>query len=69
MKDKNIVQERMNQFNKDITHWENYDFVVINDNLQKCYEEIIAFINKKKENSNSNYNKNKILNHINKLKI
>ena len=69
MKDKNIVEERMNQFNEDITHWENYDFVVINDNLQKCYEEIISFINKKKENSNSNYDKNKILNHINKLKI
>ena len=69
MKDKNIVEERMNQFNEDITHWENYDFVVINDNLQKCYEEIISFINKKKENSISNYDKNNILNHINKLKI
>ena len=69
MKDKNIVEERMNQFNEDITHWENYDFVVINDDLQKCYEEIIRFINKKKENSNNNYDKNKILNHINKLKI
>ena len=69
MKDKNIVEERMNQFNEDITHWENYDFVVINDNLQKCYEEIISFINKKKENSNSNYDKNNILNHINKLRI
>ena len=69
MKDKNIVEERMNQFNEDITHWENYDFVVINDNLEKCYEEIIRLINKKKDNSNSNYDKNKILNHINKLKI
>tara|TARA_B100001540_G_scaffold77377_1_gene69717 strand:+ start:44 stop:676 length:633 start_codon:yes stop_codon:yes gene_type:complete len=69
MRDKNIVEERMNQFNEDITHWGNYDFVVINDDLQKCYEEIIRFINKKKENSNNNYDKNKILNHINKLKI
>ena len=69
MKDKNIVEERMNQFNEDITHWENYDFVVINDNLEKCYEEIIRLINKKKDNSNSNYDKNKILDHINKLKI
>ena len=69
MKDKNIVEQRMRQFNNDIKHWKNYDFVVINDDLQKCYEEIISFINKKKENSNSNYDKNKILNHINKLKI
>ena len=69
MKDKNIVEERMNQFNEDITHWENYDFVVINDNLEKCYDEIIGLINIKKKNSISNYDKNKILNHINKLKI
>ena len=69
MKDKNIVEERMKQFNEDITHWENYDFVVINDNLEKCYDEIIGLINIKKKNSISNYDKNKILNHINKLKI
>ena len=69
MKDKNIVEERMNQFNEDIKHWENYDFVVINDSLEKCYEEIIRLIHQKKETSNSNYDKSKILNHINKLSI
>ena len=69
MKDKNIVEERMKQFNEDIKQWENYDFVVINDNLEKCYEEIIRLINKKKENLDINYDKNKILNHIKKLKI
>ena len=69
MKDKNIVEERMKQFNEDIEHWENYDFVVINDSLEKCYEEIIRLINKKKANSDTNYDKNKILNHIEKLRI
>ena len=69
MKDKNIVEERMKQFNEDIKQWGNYDFVVINDNLEKCYEEIIRLINKKKENLDINYDKNKILNHIKKLKI
>ena len=49
MKDKNIVEERMKQFNEDINHWENYDFVVINDNIDRCYKEIIEFINKKIE--------------------
>ncbi len=49
MKDKNIVEERMKQFNEDIEQWENYDFVVINDDLEKCYNEIIRFINKKKK--------------------
>ena len=69
MKDKNIVEDRMKQFNEDIEHWENYDFVVINDSLEKCYEEIIRLINKKKANSDTNYDKNKILNHIQKLRI
>ncbi len=69
MKDKNIVEKRMKQFNEDIKHWENYDFVVINDDLEKCYNEIIRFINKKIENLDSNYDKNNILNHIKKLRI
>jgi len=69
MKDKNIVEERMKQFNEDINQWKNYDFVVINDDLEKCYNEIIRFINKKKKNLDSNYDKSNILNHIKKLKI
>ena len=57
MKDKNIVEKRMKQFNEDIKHWENYDFVVINDDLEKCYNEIIKFINKKSENLDFKHNK------------
>jgi len=68
MKDKNIVEKRMKQFNKDINHWKNYDFVVINDDLQKCYKEIISFINKKVRNLNYNFDKEKISSHIEKLK-
>ena len=68
MKDKNIVEERMKQFDEDIEHWENYDFVVINDNLEKCYNEIIKLINKKVENLETSYDKNVILNHIKKLR-
>ena len=68
MKDKNIVEERMKQFNEDIKQWENYDFVVINNDLEKCYNEIIRFINEKINNLESNYNKNNILNHIKKLR-
>ena len=68
MRDKNIVEERMKQFNEDIKQWENYDFVVINDDLEKCYNEIIRFINEKIKNLDSNYDKNNILNHIKKLR-
>ena len=68
MKDKNIVEKRMKQFNEDINHWKNYDFVVINDDLQRCYLEIIDFINKKVRNLDCNFDKDKISSHIENLK-
>ena len=40
MKDKLIVEERMKQFERDVLHWINYDYVVINDNLEKCFSKI-----------------------------
>ena len=68
MKDKNIVEKRMKQFNEDIDHWDSYDFVVINDDLNKCYKEIIELIDKKSENKDFTFNKEIILNHLRKLK-
>ena len=68
MKDKNIVEERMKQFNEDINHWENYNFVVINDDVERCYKEIIEFIYKKIDNSDCSYDKENILRHIKKLR-
>ena len=69
MKDKSIVEKRMKQFNEDIKHWKNYDFVVINDDLEKCYNEIVKFINDKIEKFEISYDKKNILNHIKKLRI
>jgi len=68
MKDKNIVEERMNQFNEDINQWENYNFVVINDDIERCCKEIIGFIYKKIENPDCSYDKKNILRHIEKLR-
>ena len=44
MKDKLIAEERMKVFSKDIQHWKNYDYVVINDNLQDCFNQICNLI-------------------------
>jgi guanylate kinase len=63
--DEKITKERMKQFKKDVLHWKNYDFVVINDNIQRCYNRIIDFIDKKKRGDVVfNYNKNQIKQHI-----
>ena len=67
-KDKKIAKERMKQFNKDVMHWINYDFVVINDNVEKCYKLINNFINlQKKINSKLKYNKKLIKSHVDYL--
>ena len=39
--DKLIAEERMKQFERDVLHWINYDYVVINDNLENCYSKIL----------------------------
>jgi len=66
--DKKIAKERMQQFKEDVLHWNDYDFVVINDNLQKCFDQIVEFINKKnKGNLSSHFDKKKIAKHIDYL--
>ena len=58
----------MKEFYKDIKHWIDYDYVVINDNLKKCYKEISGIINNVifKKNKIS-FNKKKIEKHVIKL--
>ena len=60
MKDKLIVEERMKQFNKDILHWRDYDYVVVNDNLKNCYKKIISFIDSEINNKENQYDKGEI---------
>ena len=67
MKDKLIVEERMKQFDKDILHWKNYNYVVINDNLEACYEKISKILDSELNNKKSDYDKNTVENHIKNL--
>tara|TARA_Y100001970_G_scaffold88655_1_gene111923 strand:+ start:106 stop:738 length:633 start_codon:yes stop_codon:yes gene_type:complete len=67
MKDKLIVDERMREFNKDVLHWKNYDYVVINDDLDKCYKQISNLIDCEINKINKNYDPNIIKKHVDKL--
>ena len=67
MKDKLIVDERMKEFDKDVLHWKNYDHVVINDDLQRCFNEICELIDSFINESKNNYDKKLIEKHISKL--
>ena len=67
MKDKLIVEERMKQFERDVLHWINYDYVVINDNLKKCFSRIKNLIEAEISNGSKDYDLEYVRNHINKL--
>ena len=67
MKDKLIVEERMKQFDKDILHWRDYDYVVVNDNLKNCYKKIISFIDTEINNKENEYDKGEIEKLVNAL--
>jgi len=53
--DEKIAKERMTQFNEDVLHWKDYDFVVINDDLENCYKKIIKFIKSTDNKKDPNY--------------
>ena len=67
MKDKLIVEERMQQFERDVLHWINYDYVVINNELNNCYMKIKSLIDAEINNGSKDYDFNYIRKHVEKL--
>ncbi len=67
MKDKLIVEERMKQFGRDVLHWINYDYVVINENLESCYSKIYNLIQAEINNGSKDYDPDFIREHVEKL--
>ena len=67
MKDKLIADERMKQFERDVLHWINYDYVVINNDLDKCYSKILNLIEAEMNNGSKDYDSEYIRKHVEKL--
>ena len=67
MKDKLIAEERMKQFDKDVLHWKDYDYVIINNDLEVCYKQISECIDFEISNKKCDYDVNSIKEHIKKL--
>ena len=57
------VKKRMKEFKKDLSKWKEYDQVVINDDLKKCYNVIMKAI----KNNKIQFDKELIKKHVNKL--
>ena len=63
----NLIEQRMNKFNEEISHWNEYNYVVINDDLELCYNEILNIMKSEKKGINQRQNSDKIAKKINEL--
>ena len=62
-----IINERMKKFEEDVKHWEDYDYVVINDNLEICVQEIKDVIDSELKKQKKFFDKLKISKHVKSL--
>ena len=50
-----IVEERMKIFKQEVLHWMDYDYVVINDDLDVCFDQINSIIDCEKNGKKYSY--------------
>ena len=57
---KKLIEQRMNKFNEEITHWNEYNYVVVNDDLETCYNKILSIIMSEKKGVSQTQNLDEI---------
>jgi guanylate kinase len=62
-----LVEKRMNKFNEEISHWNEYNYVVVNDDLNKCYDKILNIIMSEKKGLSQKQNLDEIKKKIKEL--
>ena len=62
-----IIEKRMNKFNEEVSHWNEYNYIVVNDNLDVCYEKILNIIKLEKKGIKERQNHNEIEKKIGEL--
>jgi len=64
---KKLIEQRMNKFNEEITHWNEYNYVVINDDLEMCYNKILNIIISEKKGVSRTQNSDEIAKKVKEL--
>ena len=62
-----LIEKRMNKFNEELSHWNQYNYVVTNDDLNICYEKIKSIIASEKKGIKLKQNYNEIRKKIDEL--
>ena len=63
----NLVEKRMNKFNEEASHWNEYNYVVVNDDLNTCFDKILSIIMSEKKGLSQKQNLGEIKKKINEL--
>ena len=50
------IEKRFKSFDDDIMHWNDYDYIIINDNLEVCFKQIEEIIKNQKKNLSTFFN-------------
>ena len=62
-----LIEKRMNKFNEEVSHWNEYNYVVINDDLNVCYDNILKIITSEKKDIKKEQNFNEVKKKIEEL--
>ncbi len=62
-----LVKERMNKFKEELSHWNQYDYVFVNDDLETCYNNILEIMDSVKKGKKINQDSNEIRKKIEEL--
>ena len=62
-----IVEKRMNKFSEEVSHWNEYNYVVVNDDLDECYNKILSIIMSEKKGLSQKQDLRDIKNKVNDL--
>ena len=62
-----LIEKRMNKFNEEVSHWSEYNYVVVNDDLQECYDNLLNIIMSEKKGIKQNQNHREIKKKVEEL--
>ena len=62
-----LIEKRMNKFDEEISHWNEYNYVIVNDDLHDCYNKILNIIISEKKGINQKQNLEEIVKKIKEL--
>ena len=55
-----LIEKRLKKFNEEVSHWHEYNYVFVNDDLDVCYKKILNIIMSEKKGISQKQNLNEI---------